>query len=210
MSTLIVLAIIAFVVWQKAGPAKRGHWRRQVERALHPELTKIRRQPRTPERFRRSVPPTSVILDRSSLPPPSSNPPPDPELRPARQPVEDQPEAVVEEVPPPPSPGDPVVISVPVSEAEPEPSSEDVPTSEPAVTDRDESPPAATDADLTSVIAAVFERDDPPHTRAARFASAYAGTSVEWTATVLRSSRGRRHREPATRAELLLGYASER
>ncbi len=78
------------------------------------------------------------------------------------------------------------------------------------MTDRDESPPQQADTDLTSVIAAVFERDDPPHTRAERFASAYAGTPVEWTATVLRSSRGRRHREPATRVELLLGYASER
>ena len=59
-------------------------------------------------------------------------------------------------------------------------------------------------------MATIFGGPASAHERAADFAEHYAGRRVRWTATAVRSTRVRHRREPAVRAELVLGFLSER
>ncbi|MEM8707980.1 MAG: hypothetical protein AAGE98_16060 [Actinomycetota bacterium] len=245
MSSLVVLAIIAFFILYKAGPAKRADWKHQIERAVAPELDRVRDHPSMPERFRKK-PESSPIIGRSTPtpPPPSGRPVSTPPRRrvsappPAGQPL--PPMFRRSSLPPPPT-GEPVVAETTIEHEAPpapdepvvdvtavlrdpivheptdlvddEPSHPDLDADEHVTASRDEpvhvhDEPA--DLDLDAVIAALFGRGEPAHVRAATFADAYVGREVTWQATLVRTAKSRRHREPATRAELVLGYTSER
>ena len=194
---LFFLAIFAFVIVKNVSAAAR---KRQIGGPSGSTPTSSRRRATAPSRFGRPPSPRRPRSPRSSLPPPSTEPQAVSEDEPATgsvAPIDDQTEAAIEEVPPPPRPGDPVVITL--SESEPAEAT-------------DPTPPIDSDPELAlaTVIDQVFGRDAPPHARATRFEVDYAGRRIEWAATVLRTSRGRRHREPATRAEVMLGYTSDR
>ncbi|MEM9465797.1 MAG: hypothetical protein AAGA90_10515 [Actinomycetota bacterium] len=236
MSVLIFFVIVAVVVRATVGSTTRRSWRREIERAVQPELNKLRRHPNMPARYRLPPLPPPRILGRSTLPPPPTGEPVEfDDGRPrSLPPIEDQVEAVVEEVAPPPEPDDPIVIDVPVpattdwpesgtddAGAPPETAGDERPTLDPGPRSgegptpdpgprSDDRPTEPVALDLASTIAALFDRNDPPHTRADRFADAYAGRTIEWSVVVLRTSRSRRDHRPATRAELLLGQASDR
>ncbi|MEM8707114.1 MAG: hypothetical protein AAGE98_11705 [Actinomycetota bacterium] len=254
MSSLVVLAIIAFFILYKAGPAKRADWKHQIGRALAPELDRVRDHPSMPERFR-TKPTANPIIGRSTTtpPPPTGRPvstppkrrvaaPPPPTGAPlppmfqrsSLPPPSGEPvvaETTIEHETPP-APDEPIVV---VPAALPDPVIDDPVVDDPAdlvdddphddvpdETKADEtlaSPPAVDEAAATpddvdlerdAVIAALFGRSEPAHVRAASFAESYAGREVTWQATLVRTAKGRRHREPATRAELVLGYTSER
>lgn len=160
-----------------------------IRRATRPGLRRTR--PQRSARIRRRPPPAPVESRRpSSLPPPTAAAPPP-------EPVE-----LVEPDPLPP-PTEPVVVEAAAPRRDPEPEPEDAPESfDPSA--------AAPDLGRQTTIVALFGDLDERHTRLNIFDADYEGRTIEWSAEVVRARTSRRNGNAATRAELFVGFASER